>query len=946
MGQRNQFVIFRREFDLPEDSASPDAGIIHLFADTRYRLRVNGTVIAHGPARFNQALREYDSVSLRPWLKPGANVLTVEVNHFGASSFQAVPGTRACFIAWGTISLHAGGAVDLSTPGGWQGWEAGTAWDQHSPPFSFAQGPVEILDHQSREGAVGMERNVAFSSPVSLTEPDLPTLTPRSIPSFSEALMQPSVTLLKGGLDETEHRYGFRVFDPEYSRKLKREGGANRLAYATWLHSSKDQAVSLGLFWGPHFLNGVELEMEPDRRGNRQNATANLRAGWNLLYGECEILGEVWGLLLGVPAEAELIVAAEPEENCPDVFLYTGALPPSHMASPGGGAPGDAEGLARLDFTWNRRAREHAEIAGLPSREVAWDVPNEAVVVRHDPSSPPLPTRNLDFETIQAAEQVAVFDFAAEYLGYVCLEIEAPAGTIVDLSYDETLREDGLLPVHRNHFTGSTDRHILRGGRSTIENFHPRGGRYLQVTLRVPREARGETLIIHRVGVKRAQVPLEPTGCFCCDDPVYDWAWQAGVDTLQACVEDAYLDCPWRERGTYLGDALVEMQVHAALSADLRVARRCLRLWASGQGEDGLMQTCHPSHLDTPLVDFSLIYVLLAKEYLRATGDMETLREIWPSILRIFNSSAWRPDEHGLWTAEDIAVFIDWGAVREDKNGPANLALNALRVGALDAAAELAGTLGLIDEQRRREREAEEVRRALVDVLWQPGKGCMAARSDREGSESALHGNILCLTFGVLKDAVKETALLRHVKQHLAVNLANGLKGGRLSGHAEFYFLHYAFLALYRMGEYAFAEELIRSHYGWQMQQGSPTIWENFGISANGSRCHAWSAAPSIVFAREILGVKPVKLGELNEFRIEPCAETLSWAKGAVPHPRGNIRVEWQSSGDLLTIHLAAPEGVTIAEVAPRGRLANQRLKVEVARAHSSEGLIPSPPAS
>jgi alpha-L-rhamnosidase len=57
---------------------------IHLFADTRYQLYVNGQYILRGPCRFNPKRPEYDSLDLSPSLIPGQlNWVVVLVHHYG-----------------------------------------------------------------------------------------------------------------------------------------------------------------------------------------------------------------------------------------------------------------------------------------------------------------------------------------------------------------------------------------------------------------------------------------------------------------------------------------------------------------------------------------------------------------------------------------------------------------------------------------------------------------------------------------------------------------------------------------------------------------------------------------------------------------------------------------------------------------------------------------------
>ncbi len=99
---RNQFVRFERWFHLQEIRGKFP---LSLFADTRYRLRVNGAFVAAGPGRFVTQFPEFDTHELSPFLRPGANRISVEVNFFGASSYQSMPDGKPGFIAWGGFTF-------------------------------------------------------------------------------------------------------------------------------------------------------------------------------------------------------------------------------------------------------------------------------------------------------------------------------------------------------------------------------------------------------------------------------------------------------------------------------------------------------------------------------------------------------------------------------------------------------------------------------------------------------------------------------------------------------------------------------------------------------------------------------------------------------------------------------------------------------------------------
>ncbi len=71
---------FRRSFDL---ASKPANFLVHVTADQRYQLFVNGERVSWGPARGDLFHWRYESVDLAPWLKSGRNTLAAVVWNFG-----------------------------------------------------------------------------------------------------------------------------------------------------------------------------------------------------------------------------------------------------------------------------------------------------------------------------------------------------------------------------------------------------------------------------------------------------------------------------------------------------------------------------------------------------------------------------------------------------------------------------------------------------------------------------------------------------------------------------------------------------------------------------------------------------------------------------------------------------------------------------------------------
>ncbi|HUT31398.1 MAG TPA: glycoside hydrolase N-terminal domain-containing protein [Sedimentisphaerales bacterium] len=74
--QQETCAAFRRQFSLPQQPAEAK---LHIFADSRYVLWVNGEYVLRGPCRFNPKRPEYDTVDVKRFLNKGSNTLAVLV---------------------------------------------------------------------------------------------------------------------------------------------------------------------------------------------------------------------------------------------------------------------------------------------------------------------------------------------------------------------------------------------------------------------------------------------------------------------------------------------------------------------------------------------------------------------------------------------------------------------------------------------------------------------------------------------------------------------------------------------------------------------------------------------------------------------------------------------------------------------------------------------------
>lgn len=111
-------VVFRKTFNLEKQPAS---ALLHLFADARYILWVNGVYVDRGPARFQPNGPEYDSLEIAPFLQSGKNSVALLCigNLSGGKVMRHKPGLTAL--------LQIGMRTFWSTDESWQ-WTDSTRY--------------------------------------------------------------------------------------------------------------------------------------------------------------------------------------------------------------------------------------------------------------------------------------------------------------------------------------------------------------------------------------------------------------------------------------------------------------------------------------------------------------------------------------------------------------------------------------------------------------------------------------------------------------------------------------------------------------------------------------------------------------------------------------------------------------------------------------------------
>lgn len=501
---------------------------------------------------------------------------------------------------------------------------------------------------------------------------------------------------------------------------------------------------------------------------------------------------------------------------------------------------------------------------------------------------------------------VMIVDPQQAYIGGFELDVEAVAGTVIDVGNDEGF-VDGRLVFKRGKDYRQVDRYIHGGGRHVVgSQLHYRGGRFLQFVFR----DFDTPITLHRLEFVDSRYPIGEPARFECDNPGYNEIWKRCVHTMSTCATDTFIDCPWREQAFWVNDFIVQSIYWLELTGSGELIRRSLDLAMSQRIDEGLIPGVCPFDGKKVHVLFAtnLFLPIILLNYLKYTGDGEYVASVLPTVVDIFNSCQKYADENGLLNPSDeFWNFVDWGYLLQDPareeyplNDRNTCVVNWFNVLACNALAELSVDAS---ESEKYCRQAADIAIAIEKKFWNSSKELFYewlgdSSGPAESAGSLTHS--LALLSGRLSPGKRD-------------RVAAALAGGGLY-HPELYMLHFVMEALSELGEDGQVSAIIDKYWSSMLGEDTPAIWEanvykhgKEALWGLGSLCHAFALSPVNNFQKYILGIKPLENG-FSRFLFSPNIMDLMNVSGTIPTPHGLIVVELSREEDeCVKVRITVP---------------------------------------
>ena len=231
----NSMIACRGTLKLP---AAPRRAALRIFADTKYKVYINGRFAGAGPAPFRKPVVMVDAFDATPFLCAGANTVLI-VAHFIGSEVKYNIAEQPGVIAALEVGLAGGRTAQLATGAAWRVADL-TCWNRAAPRRNWAIEHVEDVDlahpafrilarHASDDYAAdGAQREEAglWQAPRVFDRPDL-ELRGRQVPPLRwtrEDLTRPAMIYRTNteryNLQDTAVRLDHEYIRPEWDERV------------------------------------------------------------------------------------------------------------------------------------------------------------------------------------------------------------------------------------------------------------------------------------------------------------------------------------------------------------------------------------------------------------------------------------------------------------------------------------------------------------------------------------------------------------------------------------------------------------------------------------------------------------------------------------------------------------------------------------------------------
>ncbi len=373
-------------------------------------------------------------------------------------------------------------------------------------------------------------------------------------------------------------------------------------------------------------------------------------------------------------------------------------------------------------------------------------------------------------------------------------------------------------------------------------------------------------------------------GSFRCNDEEVNRMWEVGAYTMQLTTREFFIDGIKRDRWTWSGDAIQSYLMNYYLFFDAETVKKTIWLL---RGKDPVT-----SHTNT-IMDYTFYWFLSIYDYYKFTGDTHFIQQVYPRMQSMMEYVLGRTNKNGMVEGQTGDwVFVDWADGYMDKHGELSYE-QVLFCKSLETMALCADLAKNPTDKTKYDGLATALRSKLEPAFWNETKKALVHNrlDGKQQEQITRYSNMFAVFFNYLspkkQQLIKKSVLMNDSVMKIS------------TPYMRFYELE----ALCAMGEQKAVMKEMKDYWGGMIREGATSFWEKYNPTDKGTQhlamygrpygkslCHAWGASPIYLLGKYYLGIQPVKAG-YSEFAIAPNLGGMKWMEGAVPTPKGEIKL-------------------------------------------------------
>jgi alpha-L-rhamnosidase len=538
--------------------------------------------------------------------------------------------------------------------------------------------------------------------------------------------------------------------------------------------------------------------------------------------------------------------------------------------------------------------------ASPPAGELKWQfVPP----IRHTRTVHPVDISN-------PKEDTYVVDMGQNFAGVIRFKANAPEGTEIKFRYAELLYEDGTLDFRTTAATQikeggidggpgapatawQEDRYICNGEGTEI--FQPKftfhGFRYVEIKGLPYKPSLNDIKGI------RLNSDLPDNASFQCSNPLFNEVQEITEWTMLSNVFSIESDCPAREKFGYGGDIVTVGEAYMYNYDMANFYTKTVRDFARDARSSGGMTECAPNiginghglTEDTGPVGWTLAHPFLLEKLYKYYGNKDLVKEQYKPMKDQVDFYHRQVPNHIIRDGIGDHNSVD--------KRPRPVTSTAFYYHHTRILADMAKLLGKSQDAEKYSALADDIKKAFIEEFVDRKTGEVFTRTQA--------CQVFALYYDLLPEDLKDEAL-QVLKDEIFLHHHGHLSTGIFSTKMM---LNYLSDKNLNEINYTMMNQKEFPGYGYMVDNGATTLWENWAFKKNDSKNHPMFGSISEWFHRSVLGIQQTETSvAFNEIVIKPAAVGgLTWAKGHYQSVRGKIGSHWWKFGDDIFLNIEIP---------------------------------------